>query len=195
MKARERGEQVPKVNRFGKATVLTPQQLEDLWYEMDNPYRLATQIAYFTAGRMGEVLQLQAADIRGETIVYRAATTKTKKTREAPIASQLKELLSQVDLPREGYLFPSSGKAGYISRQVLERHVKKAAALIGVEGVSTHSFRRSMATHLHLAGVPLRAIQQITGHATLSALEQYLDIGRIEAIAQHQTVLDRIFAG
>ena len=158
---------MPKVNRFGKASVLSPQQLEELWYEMDQPHRLACQIAYFTAGRMGEVLQLQAADIRGETIVYRAATTKTKKTREAPIASQLKELLSQVDLPREGYLFPSSGKAGYISRQVLERHLKKAAGLVGIEGVSTHSFRRSLATHLHLVGVPLRAIQKITGDVRL----------------------------
>jgi site-specific recombinase XerD len=36
---------------------------------------------------------------------------------------------------------------------------------------------------LHQAGVPLRAIQRITGHKSLSALEQYLDISGKAAAA------------
>ncbi len=182
-----------KVNRFGKATVLNPEQLEQLWYEMDDPCRLVSQIAYFTAARIGEVLQLTAADLQGDTLVYRAITTKTKKTREAQIPDQLTRLLSAATLPKQDYLFPGKGKTGHLTPRAVEAAVKDAAALIGVEGVSTHSFRRSMATHLHLAGMPLRGIQRITGHATLAALEQYLDIERKEASQQHQAVLDRLF--
>ncbi len=183
-----------KSNRFGKATVMTPDQLGQLWDEMNEPYRLISQIAYFTAARIGEVLQLEARDLRGETLVYRAVTTKMKKTREVEVPVQLRSLLVQADLPKHGYLFPGSGKTGHLTSRAVETAVKDAAALIGVDGVSTHSFRRSMATHLHLAGMPLRAIQRITGHATLAALEQYLDIERKEASQQHQAVLDRLFS-
>lgn len=50
-----------------------------------------------------------------------------------------------------------------------------------------------MATHLHLAGVSLRTIQRITGHATLAALERYLNVSGIEAATQQQVVLDTLF--
>ena len=182
-----------KVNRFGKAAVLSPEQLKELWYEMEPPHNLICQIAYFTAARIGEVLQLKAEDLRGDTLVYRATNTKTKRTREVEIPAQLRSLLDEADLPKHGYLFPGNGQSGHLTSRAVEDAVKKAADLIGVEGVSTHSFRRSMATHLHLAGMPLRGIQRITGHATLAALEQYLDIERKEASQHHQAVLDRLF--
>ena len=183
-----------KVNRFGKATVLTTEQLQQLWYELDQPQRLITQIAYFTAARIGEVLQLRCEDIGTDTIVYRAANTKTKTTREVEIPSQLRSLLSKSALPDDGYLFPSGARSGHLTRQGVDQSIKQAAALLGIEGVSTHSFRRSMATHLHIAGVPLRAIQRITGHNTLAALEQYLDIERREASRHHQAVLNNLFS-
>jgi site-specific recombinase XerD len=50
-----------------------------------------------------------------------------------------------------------------------------------------------MATHLHLQGVSLRAIQRITGHATLAALERYLDVSGLEAATQQQAVLNALF--
>lgn len=182
-----------KVNRFGKATVLSSKQLQLLWYELDQPQRLVTQIAYFTAARIGEVLQLRREDVGADTIVYRAVNTKTEKTREVEIPSQLRSLLDAAELPAKGYLFPSIAKSGHLTRQGVDQGIKQASALLGIDGVSTHSFRRSMAMHLHLAGVPLRAIQRVTGHATLAALEQYLDIGRREASQQHQTVLNELF--
>ena len=45
-----------------------------------------------------------------------------------------------------------------------------------IEGVSTHSFRRTALTRMSDAGVPLRHIQAISGHKTLSALERYLGV-------------------
>jgi integrase/recombinase XerD len=184
---------MPKSNRFGKATVLTPQQLTDLWTELDEPYRLIAKIAYFTAARMGEVVQLQAADLRGTAIVYRAETTKTNTTREALIPAQLKVSLEAAALPSKGFLFPGSGEKGYLTLRSCEYAVKKAADMIDVRGVSTHTFRRSLATHMHLQNVPLRAIQRITGHSTLSSLEAYLDVGRQYASEQQQLVLDQLF--
>ncbi|MBD2233687.1 site-specific integrase [Phormidium tenue FACHB-1052] len=42
--------------------------------------------------------------------------------------------------------------------------------------VSTHTFRRSLATHLYDAGVPLRQIMAITGHASLASLTSCLNL-------------------
>lgn len=182
-----------KVNRFGQAAVFTPQQLQDLWGELGQPHLVISQICYYTAARIGEVLQLRAEDIKGGRVVYRASNTKTKKTRTVEIPQQLREALESVDLPRSGFLFPSSGQSGHLTPVAFEKALKRAAGLIGVDGVSSHSFRRSMATHLHLAGVPLRSIQRITGHSTLAMLERYLDIGSAEAFESQQTILNRLF--
>lgn len=182
-----------KSNRSGQATIFTPEQLQDLWAELDPPYRLVTQICYFTAARCGEVVSLERRDVLGDRIVYRSAKTKTRVTREAQISEQLRESLQAVVLPTSGYLFPSSGAAGHLTVRAVDKHVRSAAALIGVEGASTHSFRRSMATHLHISGVSLRAIQRITGHATLAALERYLDVSGQEAAQAQQQVLNGLF--
>lgn len=182
-----------KSNRNGQALVLTPEQLTQLWAELDQPYRLVAQIAYFTAARCGEVVSLERQDLRGDAIVYRAAKTKTKTTRTAQVPPQLARQLAAISLPSSGYLFSSSSGSGHLTVRAVDKWVRRSAQLIGLEGVSTHSFRRSQATHLHLAGVPLRAIQRITGHATLAALERYLDVGSAEAFESQQVVMGKLF--
>ncbi len=158
---------------------------------MAQPYRIVCEIAYFTAARVGEVVQLQAQDVSDRNLTYRASTTKTCTTRTATIPRQLATALSQADLPSAGYLFPSSSTKGHSTTRAVDKHLRRAADLLGLDGVSLHSFRRSQATHLHQAGVPLRAIQRITGHKSLSALERYLDISGAEAAASQQAALDR----
>ena len=184
-----------KVLRAGQATVLTPDQLLDLWAELDQPYRLITQVCYFTAARCGEVVSLERSDLQSDRIVYRAPKTKMRTTREALVSAQLQAALVEVALPTAGYLFPGGGKTGHLTVRALDKALRRACDLLGFEGVSTHTFRRSMATHLHLRGVSLRAIQRITGHATLAALERYLDISGLEAATQQQAVLNALFPG
>jgi len=47
---------------------------------------------------------------------------------------------------------------------------------IDLEGISTHSFRRTALTQMSNAGMPLRVIQQISGHRTLEELQKYLEV-------------------
>lgn len=164
-----------------------------MWSELDQPYRLVTQIAYFTAARCGEVVSLERADLRGDAIIYRAAKTKTKTTRTAQVPAQLAQHIAAAGLPSGGYLFPSSSGSGHLTVRAVDKWVRRSAELLGLDGVSTHSFRRSQATHLHLAGVSLRAIQRVTGHATLAALEKYLDVSGQEAATQQQAVMAELF--
>lgn len=103
------------------------------------------------------------------------------------------QYLNAIALPSSGYLFPSGSGSGHLTVRAVDKWVRQSAEMVGLEGVSTHSFRRSQATHLHLAGVPLRAIQRITGHATLAALERYLDVGSAEAFENQQAVMAKLF--
>ena len=52
------------------------------------------------------------SDIVGHRIIFRAATTKTKKTRSVKISKKLGELMIEVGLPKTGYLFLGR-KSGY----------------------------------------------------------------------------------
>lgn len=205
---------MPKVDRSGKATVLTSEQLTELWAELSQPHRVISQLCYYTAARIGEVCQLRAEDIVGGHIVFRAVTTKTDRTKEIRIVPPLAQALKNANLPKSGQLFPSSNAtksrkvyrrnlerdgfnvvgelppAKHISTQAFDKALAKTVDYLGFEGISTHTFRRSLATHLYRAGKPLKAIQQITGHASLANLSEYLDIGKDEAM----DCLDDFFA-
>ena len=43
-------------------------------------------------------------------------------------------------------------------------------------GVSTHSFRRTALTIISSAEIPLRVIQEISGHNGLGTLQRYLEV-------------------
>jgi integrase/recombinase XerD len=53
--------------------------------------------------------------------------------------------------------------------------ITKLAEKVGIEGVSSPSFRRSALTAAHQAGLSLREVAEISGHRSLAALERYLD--------------------
>ncbi|MBD2093742.1 tyrosine-type recombinase/integrase [Trichocoleus sp. FACHB-591] len=51
---------------------------------------------------------------------------------------------------------------------------------LGLVGVSTHSFRRTALTQMSSAGMPLRVIQEISGHRSLQALQRYLEVSELQ---------------
>jgi integrase/recombinase XerD len=175
---------MPKVNRNGQATVLSPGQLTELWAELAQPHRLITQICYYTASRLGEVCSLQASDLVNGEIVFRACNTKTDKTRTIAIAPPLAQAIASAKLPSSGYLFPSPRYANQpISTQAVDLALREATDYLGFKGVSTHSFRRSLLTHMYRAGHGLRTLQRISGHESIGSLALYLDVDREEATA------------
>ena len=171
---------MPKVNRNGQAVVLSNEQLTELFDELPQPHRLLFQTCYYTAARVGEVVQLQIEDLSAGRITYRAQNTKTKQTRSVIIAPPLAKALKAVSLPKTGYLFPGRFR-GHLTTQAADKALRKACDYLGLEGVSTHSFRRSLLTKMHQQGHSLRTLQQITKHADIGNLAKYLDIGQKEA--------------
>ena len=54
--------------------------------------------------------------------------------------------------------------------------LRAAFDALRLQDASTHSMRRTFLTIMSRAGVPLRTIQEISGHASLSQLQEYLAV-------------------
>jgi integrase/recombinase XerD len=171
-----------KVNRRFSASVLTLEQWIEVWAEMEQPYRLATQVAYYCCERIGAVVQLRSDDIVGGYVHFRGETTKTGESKAVKVTPALKRCLDDVAIG-DGYLFPGQGMTGHITTRAIEYHLKRAAELCGHEGVANHSPRRSRCTHLDEAGWTLAKISKISGHKSLASLERYIDRNTKEAEA------------
>jgi integrase/recombinase XerD len=132
----------------------------------------------FTGCRISEALALQTTDIKGGTLTFRKSTTKGKlKTRAVDIPPALAAILAEYQPPKPGALFPGlRGVTERLTRFAADKVLKDACQRVGIEGVSTHSFRRTALTQMHNAGIPLRHIQEISGHNDLGTLQRYLEV-------------------
>jgi integrase/recombinase XerD len=167
-----------KVDGHGQAKILSKDEIGRLFR-----YGLQTErdralfgILLYCGCRVSEALELKTDDIKGDVLTLRKGTTKGKiATRQIDIHPRLAELL-QAYSPAPGYLFPGRHGKGRMTRAAADLILRDACAVVELEGVSSHSFRRTALTTMSNAGVPLRVIQEISGHQTLSALQRYLEV-------------------
>jgi integrase/recombinase XerD len=168
-----------KVAGNGQGKILTPEELRRLFTEgfVRERDRALFGICLFTGCRVSEALALQTSDIKGGTLTFRKSTTKGKlKTRVVDIQPGLAQLLAQYPTS-PGALFPGMrGRSLTLTRFMADKILKAACDRIGLVGVSTHSFRRTALTMMSSAGIPLRVIQEISGHNDLGTLQRYLEV-------------------
>jgi len=164
--------------RNGKAKILNSEQLQNLFDYLPAKYRVLFGICLFTGCRVSEAIQLRREDIYDSQILFRKSTTKGQiKTREVDLHPMLAKYLDGYELPLTGYLFPhkiDSGKP--MLTQGADETLRKTCDALGYKGVSTHSFRRTALTMMSASGIPLRHIQEISGHSSLAMLQRYLDV-------------------
>jgi integrase/recombinase XerD len=115
--------------------------------------------------------------VRTELIIRKGNTKGKLATRAIPVIEDLRVLLNAYQSRVErGYLFPGRHGRGHINSDSAARILREAFQRVGIEGGSTHSFRRTGLTLLSNAGIPLRIIQEISGHRNLEQLQRYLEV-------------------
>lgn len=180
-----------KINRHDQAKVLTPDEIAQLFTMglTSDRDRALFGICLYTACRINEACSLFTADVFGargevrERITFRRESTKGKQaTRSIPVSAELGELLAGYQSDKS-YLFPGRHGRGHLNPRSADAILREAFGRLDIEGASTHSFRRTAITQMHNAGVPIKHIQEISGHKTLAALQRYVEVTERDKVA------------
>ena len=197
-----------KVNRHGQAKILAVEEIQLLFREglTNERDRVLFGVMLFTACRVNEACTLRTEDVYEpsgrvrDEIIFRKGNTKGKlATRTIPVLEDLRVLLTNYRLNvLSGYLFPGKVES-HIQPDSASRIFRKGCLRVGIVGASTHSFRRTALTQMSNTGIPLRIIQEVSGHRNLGQLQRYLEVkpeqvrGAIASLSMLSPTEDKIF--
>jgi integrase/recombinase XerD len=175
-----------KTAGHGQAKVLTAPEIQRLFQEglHGERDRALFGLCLYTGCRINESctrltrdVYRESGSVRTEVLIRKQDTKGKQATRSIQVHPQLRAWLESY-YPQSGqaYLFP--GRWGRHSLRPTSAHKLLQAAFerVGIVGASTHSFRRTALTQMSAAGIPLRVIQELSGHRSLAALQKYLEV-------------------
>src|SRR6266403_5467290 len=142
-------------------------------------HRTLLAVLYGAGLRVSEVTQLKAGDIDSARNVLWVRRGKGRKDRQTLLPTKLLELMRcywRTWRPT-GWLFPGADPSRPISPKAVFLACRKAGRKAGLSKlVHPHLLRHAFATHLLEAGVNLRTIQILLGHAHLETTARYLQV-------------------
>jgi integrase/recombinase XerD len=194
-----------KTNRSGKSSLLTKPQLELFLANLPVKYSLLADLMYFTAGRVNEIttLRVRNINIKDALLTIEKSSTKTKETRQVPLPAtllgNLELWIKENMLGSDDFIFFTDSrntkvKKGEksISTQSVDKYFRKTFDWVGINGASTHSFRRTRLTQLHIEEKwSLREIMDISGHSSIVSLQQYLDTDKKQTFTKYRELLEK----
>jgi site-specific recombinase XerD len=157
-------------------------------------HRTLLAVLYGCGLRVSEVTQLQVSDIDSARKIVRVRHGKGGKDRQTLLPVKLLDPLRcywRSQRPAN-WLFPSSDPTRPISPKAVFLACRQAAKKAGIsKPVHPHSLRHAFATHLLEAGVNLRTIQILLGHANLETTARYLHVADV-AVRSTASPLDSL---
>jgi len=166
------------------------------------------ELLYATGMRVSELVSLPVVAARGnpQMLLIRG---KGGKERMVPLSPDARDAViawlglrdaadaaaRKTGKPGSTFLFPSSGKAGHLTRHRFYMLIKELAVAGGVSPakVTPHTLRHAFATHLLANGADLRAIQTLLVHADVATTEIYTHVldARLQALVlEHHPLSD-----
>ena len=143
-------------------------------------HRTAMVTAYAAGLRVSEVSSLRVEDIDADRGVLRVHHGKGDKGRVTALPPTLLAQLRgywRRTRPPGPWLFPGQSSAGHIGDHTLQKAYRDAARAARLKQPGTfHTLRHSCATSLLEAGVELRVIQVLLGHARLETTTRYTQV-------------------
>ncbi|MGC9058222.1 MAG: site-specific tyrosine recombinase/integron integrase [Candidatus Nanoarchaeia archaeon] len=162
--------------------VLTKEEVSKLISTPKNPkHKLLLELLYSTGMRVSEVVNLKVKDFELENGIGWIRSGKGAKDRFFIISKKLLPKLQELLKDKNPEEFIFTGLGPKYSVRTVQAIVQKAAEQAGItKKVSPHTLRHSFATHLLEAGVDIRKIQELLGHADLSTTQIYTKVSATE---------------
>ena len=149
------------------------------------------ELLYATGMRVSELVSLKVSQTQRDPRIL-TVMGKGNKERLVPLSPQAREALDRYLLVRDnflpnlerdkakdtGWVFPSRGKSGYLTRHRVGQLLKELAIKSGImpSKVSPHVLRHAFATHLLENGADLRSVQKMLGHSDISTTQIYTHV-------------------
>jgi integrase/recombinase XerD len=160
--------------------------------------RMAMLTAYAAGLRISEMVALKEEHIDRARMLIVVEQGKGRKPRMVALSEVLLVKLDeylQTDRPKvkdSPWLFPSADPAKPIHPSTIQKACQQARKAAGItKPVSPHTMRHCYATHLLEAGVDLRTVQALLGHANLATTVIYTHVQR-KLMKETKSPLDTI---
>lgn len=155
----------------GRIRYLEPEEIDSLLENCASHIRPIVITALNTGMRRSEILSLKWSDVDLRNHNLTLSETKNNELRIIPINDPLCETLN--GLPRyfksDYVFFNKDGDRLKTIRTGFEKAVKRA----GIENFTFHDLRHTFASHLVMAGVDIRTVQQLLGHKEIKMTMRY----------------------
>lgn len=172
----------PKIKRT-VPVVLTKEELDRIFDSIHNKqHKLILKIYYSSGLRLSEAINLRKKDIDFIESVIWIRDGKGGKDRMSILSKDLaKELQNFTQYKKDKDFIFVNKKGDPINPRTVQMIIEKAKVKANIsKDVHIHSLRHSFATHLLEAGVDIRKIQELLGHADLSTTQIYTKVSNEE---------------
>ncbi len=141
--------------------------------------------AMLTGARLSEILSLTwgNVDMRRRIVSFRK--TKSGKVRHVPVNPDLYAVLMRLEPSADPatLLFPPEWNGGRVAMAF-----RRVAQRAGLKGFRFHDLRHDFCSWLTMRGVPMRAVQQLAGHADLRMTQRYSHLAEHILVEAVQTL-------
>ncbi len=151
--------------------VLTPEEYERLLTYCPPHTAKIVKMAYYTAMRQGEILNLtwDKVDLWNGFIHLEKEDTKTKERRSVPLHPELIEMLKSMPRTIHGRVFTIDGKAV----NEIKHSFKTACKRAKIENFTFHDLRHTCINNWRLQGHDFFRIMAASGHRTMEVFKRY----------------------
>lgn len=158
--------------------VLSREEVWDLLALVRKESVLICLTLMYTCGlRVSEAVNLRIKDIDSKRMVLWVRNSKGNKDRSVPLPVQTLAQLRAYWLNHRSKMWLFPGKIGPMNIATVQHCFKATVEQSPIlKKVSCHTLRHSYATHLMEAGVPLRVIQALLGHKSVSTTFLYMHL-------------------
>lgn len=126
--------------------------------------------------RISDILQLRFCDIIKDGDRYRLniSEIKTGKERSFTVPGEIREYINAY---RVSNRMSERQRLFDLSERQIQKHLQAACDYLGIDGVSTHSFRKYFATQIYINnGYNIELVRQLLQHSSAAVTQKYIGI-------------------
>lgn len=173
---------------------LSHEEKDELLAECDGDLYDAVQLALLTGARKQEIWKMRFDQINWKHRFLSFYETKTGIPRSIPMSPQIHSILqrrAKSNELRSKYVFPSPMKAN--SPNSFEKSWEKALKRSGIKDFRWHDLRHTSASYMVMAGISLRTVADILGHANISMTFKYAHLSPLHLSSALDVLDDELF--